>query len=239
MNKPAYFISDLHLGATTEGVIADREQRLVDLLRGWRGQASHVVFVGDSFEFWMEYRHYINRHHFPFLRALAELVESGVQVHLLSGNHDFRLDDFFPTALGVQVHSTLKLELQGKKIWFQHGDGVAKSDWGYRLASRVIHSPINVFLFRLLHPDWGMALANWVGRTSRKVNEDADPKIAEYQEAWRKLMVREDCNVVVHGHNHHPSIKLDIEGTVVNCGQWLFELNYVEFRDGNFEIKTP
>jgi UDP-2,3-diacylglucosamine hydrolase len=234
MSLPAYFISDLHLGCNPQHCIADREERIIALLRSWQGQASHIFLVGDVFEFWMEYRDYVNRHHFGLLRALAELVESGVTVHYLSGNHDFRLDDFFPKTLGVQVHSCLNIELQGLRIWMQHGDGCAKSDWKYRWASKIIHSPINVFLFRLLHPDWGMSLARLVGHTSRTANEGSDQKLAEYQVFAQNVLLREHCDAVVLGHNHLGGIWDLDAGQLVNCGQWLFELSYIELRDGVF-----
>jgi len=231
-----YFLSDLHLGCNPTGCVINREDRAIQLLRSWRGVASHVVLLGDVFEFWMEYRHYINRHHFHFLRALSELVESGVEVHILSGNHDFRLDDFFPKTLGVKVHKTFLLDVQGKRVWCQHGDGMARSDWKYRIASRILHSPVDVWLFRLLHPDWGMSLAHWVGGTSRKVNQHADPKQSEYAEFARTVLAREHCDAVIHGHNHHPGIWNYAEGTHINCGQWLFALSYAELRAGEFKI---
>lgn len=233
MSKPAYFLSDLHLGCTHPRAIVDRETRAVELLRSWQGQASHVFLVGDLFEFWMEYGHYINRHHFPFLRALAELVESGVEVHYLSGNHDFQLDSFFP-GLGIHTHETLQIDLQGHRIWLQHGDGMSRTDWGYRVARHIIHNRFNLFLFRLLHPDWGMALARLVGSTSRKAMEDCDPHLAEYEKGARAIMGREHCNVMIHGHTHHPAITQCPEGLHIDTGQWLFALNYIELRDGNF-----
>lgn len=237
MRLPAYFISDLHLGCRHPDAIQDREARVISLFHNWKGNASHVFLVGDVFEFWMEYRDYVNKNHFRLLQALAELVDSGVQVHYLAGNHDFQLDDFFPSQLGVQVHRTLKIELQGRKIWIQHGDGVAKFDWKYRLARRILHNPINLFLFRLLHPDWGMTLARWVGSTSRHANKEKDPLLQEYQDWARETMLRESCDAVVHGHNHHGGVEETAEGTHANCGQWLFALSYLELRDGQFTWK--
>ena len=96
MELPAYFISDAHLGIDPPGAVPDREQIFVQLLSSWKGKASHVVVVGDLFEFWYEYNYYIASAHFDLYRAFAELVESGVEVHVLQGNHDFAYGDFFP-----------------------------------------------------------------------------------------------------------------------------------------------
>ena len=89
MELPAYFLCDAHLGIDPPGCVPDREAMLVCLLKTWVGKASHVVIVGDLFEFWYEYRYYVASAHMELYRVLAELVQSGVQVHLLRGNHDF------------------------------------------------------------------------------------------------------------------------------------------------------
>ena len=159
MELPAYFISDAHLGIEPPGAVPDREESLIQLLSSWKGKASHVVVIGDLFEFWYEYSYYVASAHFKLYRAFAELVDSGVEVHLLRGNHDFAYGDFFPKHLGVAVHKSLILEIQGKRVFFTHGDGVAKSDGGYRFLRKVIDLPLNRFLFKQIHPDWGMGLA--------------------------------------------------------------------------------
>ena len=55
MELPAYFISDAHLGIEPPGAVPDREESLIQLLSSWKGKASHVVVIGDLFEFWYEY----------------------------------------------------------------------------------------------------------------------------------------------------------------------------------------
>ena len=185
-NFPAYFISDAHLGVNPPGAIESREETLVRFLEALKGKASHVFFVGDLFEFWYEYRHYVARKHFPLYRILGDLVDSGVSVHLIRGNHDFALDDFFPKELGVQVHSSFVFETQGHRIYLMHGDGIPKSDRGYRLARKLIDAKWARFLFRKIHPDLGMDIAQFVGRNSRKAGASREIQIEEYLAAASK-----------------------------------------------------
>ena len=240
-NLPAYFLSDAHLGANPPGAVTDREARLIAKLREWRGKCSTLVIVGDLFEFWYEYRHYVNRDHFPLYRALGDLVDGGARVCYLCGNHDFALGSFFPTALGVEVHRELVLELQDKRIFLMHGDGIPSSDWGYRFARRVIDLPLNRSLFRSIHPDVGMGLARFIGRGSRKLGEKREIVLQEYLDAARKRMRLHSCGVCIHGHHHLSGIWDVPEGKVIATGQWLFSLEYVRMRDGDFEIinETP
>ena len=238
-NFPAYFISDAHLGVNPPGAIESREETLVRFLEALKGKASHVFFVGDLFEFWYEYRHYVARKHFPLYRILGDLVDSGVSVHLIRGNHDFALDDFFPKELGVQVHSSFVFETQGHRIYLMHGDGIPKSDRGYRLARKLIDAKWAPFLFRTIHPDLGMDIAQFVGRNSRKAGASREIQIEEYLAAASKKMRENHCDICVHGHHHIPGIWQVPEGTVVSTGQWLFSLHYAKLENGKIELLTP
>ena len=176
--KVAYFISDAHLGVNPPGSIEDREESLVHFLKGMIGGASHLFIVGDLFEFWYEYRHYVARGHMPLYRVLGDLVDSGTEVHYLTGNHDFALGDFFSKELGVQVHRTyVAKNIQGHDIYLMHGDGVAKADKGYRAARKLIDAKWAQFLFRQIHPDLGMDIATFCNIFNEMHVKDTSKKI--------------------------------------------------------------
>lgn len=238
MDKKAYFISDAHLGVNPPGSVPDREKALVRFLETIKGNASHLVIVGDLFEFWYEYRDYVNRNHFDLFFAMRELVNSGCEIYMLQGNHDFAYGDFFPGTLGVKVSKNLVLEIQNKRIFFQHGDGVAKSDFGYRLMRRVLDFPLNRFLFRQIHPDWGMALARFVGRNSRKVGESRVIKMDEYLNWADRMMRKHGCELCVLGHHHVSGIWKRDRGTVASSGEWIKKLTYLQMEAGELQIMT-
>jgi UDP-2,3-diacylglucosamine hydrolase len=235
MRSAVYFLSDMHLGAEPPGAVPHREERLVEFLQDLRGKASDLFLVGDLFEFWWEYRHYAPRGHFPFLRALADLAGAGVSVRVLLGNHDFAYRDFFPRELGIPVFRNWCGELQGLRAFVCHGDGLAASDGAYRLARRVLDFAPNRFLFGLLHPDLGMRLARLVGGTSRDANKDRRIPVQEYLDAASKIMENERASLFVHAHNHQGGLwhlGSAGQGTVLNPGQWLFELGYGVLEQG-------
>lgn len=235
MSLPAYFISDAHLGVNPPGAVPDREKALVRFVENMKGHASHLVIVGDLFEFWYEYNDYVNRNHMDLFFALRELVRSGCEVHLLQGNHDFAYGDFFPK-LGVQVHKELVLEIQGKRVYCRHGDGVAKSDVGYRFFRRVLDFPLNRFLFRQIHPDWGMALARFVGSSSREAGKKRVIKVEEYLH-WAQRMLREkNCDYCVHGHHHLSGLWTIDGGLVASAGEWIRKLSYLRMEAGEISL---
>jgi len=237
MDLPAVFISDVHLGVETPFCVPDREKKLIDFLNQLRGRVSHLVIVGDLFEFWYEYNDYVCRNHFDLYFALRELVKSGVQVHLLQGNHDFAYGSFFPKTIGVQVHKQLILDIQGRKVLIRHGDGVAKSDFGYRFFRKILDFPLNRWLFKQIHPDWGLELARLVGRSSRKAGESRIIKMDEYLAWAQKNMAAEKCDRCVLGHHHISGIWSVSGGLVASAGDWMKKLTYVQMEAGEFSLK--
>lgn len=238
-NKPAYFISDLHLGATYRGLRADREDLLVRFLERKASEASHLFILGDLFEFWMEYRSFIPKEHFRILAALGRLADAGVEVHYLSGNHDFNLGSFFEESLGLHTHDgPLALELQGRKMLLLHGDGLARSDWKYRVMKRIMTHPLSNRGFRLIHPDFGMALARRLSKASRDQHQNEPRHMDEYEAASRALLKQGAHDILMHGHTHAAFVKTFPEGIYINSGEWLQRMEFVAMQDGVCRIET-
>jgi UDP-2,3-diacylglucosamine hydrolase len=240
----AFFISDLHLGTRYGAADRGREARFEEWIRGLTGRATHLFLLGDIFEFWMEYRHYVPKHHMGVLSALYELRRSGVEIHYVRGNHDFNLGEFFAKSLGIVTHDgPFEMNLQGKRVLLLHGDGMNPRDWKYRLVRRVLHHPLANRAYKLLHPDLGMKIALGVGKTSRDRETPEtyignDPvRLAEYEQAARALL-KQGYDIVIHGHIHVGYVKQFPEGVYVNTGEWLQRLEYVEMSDGVCSLRT-
>jgi UDP-2,3-diacylglucosamine hydrolase len=238
MGSPVYFVSDLHFGARYAKANPDREAHFVRFLETRAAGAEKLFILGDLFEFWMEYRNYVPKHHFRVLAALARLAERGVEVHYLSGNHDFNLGSFFGDSLGLKVHQgPVSVELQGRRIHLLHGDGLAFSDWKYRLVKKIMLHPLSNAAFRLLHPDLGMALAKKLSALSRDRHGNRPRFLEQYEKASRKLM-SQGHDALIHGHSHAGFVKQVPEGTYVNSGEWLERMEYVSLKDGVFSLET-
>jgi UDP-2,3-diacylglucosamine hydrolase len=234
----AYFISDLHLGARHPGLDPERETVVLRFLLGKARGASHLFILGDLFEFWMEYRSFVPKEHFRVVAALEALVRAGVEVHYLSGNHDFNLGDFFRDQVGLRVHDDeIRIELQGKRLLLRHGDGMAKSDWKYRIMKRVFRHPLSNFLFRLVHPDLGMGLAKYTSKASRDQHQNRPRHMDEYEAASRALLADGSQDILMHGHTHAAFVKEFPEGVYVNSGEWLHDMKYVVMENGVCRIE--
>jgi UDP-2,3-diacylglucosamine hydrolase len=238
-NPIAYFISDLHLGAKYRGLDPERETVVLRFLRSKAAQASHLFILGDLFEFWMEYRSFVPKKHFRILAALEELARNGVEVHYLSGNHDFNLGTFFRDQVGLRVHDDeIRIELQGKRLLLLHGDGLAKSDWKYRIVKRVFRHRLSNWLFSLVHPDFGMGLAEYTSKASRDQHQNRPRHMDEYEAASRAILADKRQDILIHGHTHAAFVKEFPEGIYVNSGEWLTRMEYVAMENGLCRIET-
>lgn len=234
----AYFISDAHLGMPL-GLYDSRETVVPQFIKSLRNQARYLYIVGDLFDFWIEYRHAIRPIYFPVLGALRELVESGVEVHYCAGNHDFALGPFLSDTIGLIIHSDpVTLPMFGKQVHLFHGDGTLKKDVGYRILKKILRNPVNQRLFRLLHPDLGVALASFFSGSSRKflgflINE---ARLSEYRVAARKILDN-GADVVVFGHTHHPELTRFDDGKIYcNTGEWIRRYTYACMTPRSFDL---
>jgi len=153
--KNIFFFSDVHLGLQDRQQEKEKEQRLLSFLAHVEEHAEQLFIMGDLFDYWFEYKYVVPRGYHHVISKLGMLVEHGVKVHYLAGNHDFWLRDFFPNDLGIPVYrEPFAIDLRGKKFFLHHGDGLATRDTGYRILKKILRNRVNIFLYSLFHPDW-------------------------------------------------------------------------------------
>jgi UDP-2,3-diacylglucosamine hydrolase len=234
-----YFVSDFHLG---EGD-AQSERRKHELFRRFVGRVGadlqQLVVLGDLFHFWFEYRQLIPKRNLHVLFELRDLVQRGVSVSYVTGNHDFWMDDFMERELDIQVfRDILELDTRQGKILATHGDGLLPSDRGYRLLRAVLRHPVNIALYRLLPPSLAYGLARGAARLSRR-HSAARPEesfLERYRDAARRKL-DDGYFAFVCGHTHLPEIKRYDEKYYVNSGDWFRHFTYVRFGDGRFAMQ--
>jgi UDP-2,3-diacylglucosamine hydrolase len=234
--KKAYFISDAHLGVKLS-LCDEREEHLLKFLKNIHSSAEYLFILGDLFDFWIEYRNAIRPVYFPVLHELKNLAEAGVKIHYMAGNHDFALGNFLTDKIGICIHdNSLQIELQGKRLFLQHGDGVAPSDFGYRILRRVLRNPVNLRLYKLIHPDLGVRLAELFSGSSRQYfrRRFTGRMRAQYLAAAQKIL-EQGNDIVMFGHTHTPEVHVSPKGIYCNIGEWLRKYYYVTLKDGVLE----
>ena len=232
-DKAVYFISDAHLSFDTH----TREKVLSDFLISIKNRADYLYIIGDLFDFWFEYEHAVPA---AFLRALTTLrilVDSGIQIWYLPGNHDFWLRDYLTKQAGlVLAGDTLDIEHQGKKIHLCHGDGLAYGDKAYRLMKRIFRFKPNIWLYRQLPVDFAYRLACRISANSRQRTYNKDKDLPGYYD-YAKIKIDSGFDAVIMGHTHFPEIKQLGNGLYINTGDWIDNFSYVTLNSGVFSLR--
>lgn len=231
MRDTDYITSDIHLGA----VPWERERAFIMFLEHVGAHARSLLLVGDLFDFWFEYGDVVPGKHFRVLAALSELVESGIPVTLMGGNHDAWGGRFLREEVGVAFHpDSLRMEIGGRRALVAHGDGVGRGDWSYRMLKAVLRNRVMVAGFRALHPELGMRLARRVSSTEGKITSDEGAAgRARYIEEWARSVLRAEAELelVICGHSHVPVVaEVEAGRYYLNSGDWITHNSYITIR---------
>ena len=233
-SKPVLVASDAHLG----GAPPKQEQAFLEWLERAGGGASRIILNGDLFDFWFEYRTGTTRGYGVFLDLLRRIVESGIPVTLVGGNHDWWGGPYLRDEIGVELVAEPDVrDVAGKRTFLAHGDGLGRGDMGYRLLKTVLRGRLTRSAFATLPPSLGDRIARGVSRTGRKWDEwgphqEARSRaLAEWAEA--RLLSDPELELVVLGHTHLPLLREVRAGQwYVNTGDWVTHRSYVVLEQG-------
>ncbi len=241
-NKKIYFISDMHLGAGGFEDSLRREKLLVQWLDTIKHDAQAIYLLGDIFDFWHEWNSCAPQGFTRFLGRLAEVSDSGVELHFFTGNHDIWTYNYLKREIGFKLYRKEQaMDIMGKKFYLAHGDGLGPNDYTYKILKKIFTNKFLQWCFKnLLHPDWSLKLAHaWAN--SRKLH-NRRPTFYEEQE-WlvihsKEVLQKQHFDYFIYGHRHIPIIyELNDNSKFVILGDWLKNFTYGVFDGVNFEIK--
>lgn len=232
-----YFISDAHFGISISGQ-ESREEHFSSFIQDISTSMSKLFIVGDLFDFWIEYKRAIRPDYFNVLYTLKQLTEKKIPVHYLAGNHDFALGTFLKDYLGITIHhGHYETVIQDKKVHLYHGDGLIKSDYGYRILRKILRNPVNQHIYKLLHPNIGVWFATRCSGHSRKYlsGRISEKSVQEYRMHARKYL-ESGNDIAIFGHTHRAEL-CDLGcGIYCNTGSWLINYNYASMKNGRISL---
>tara|TARA_B100001057_G_C22755512_1_gene913584 strand:- start:513 stop:1289 length:777 start_codon:yes stop_codon:yes gene_type:complete len=239
-----YFASDFHLGIPNPKKSSEREHKIVAWLNEIKKDASEIFLVGDVFDFWFEWKRVVPRGHVRILGKLAEICDAGISVHFFTGNHDLWTFGYLEKEIGLKVHRQPKqFELQGKKCFIGHGDGLGPSDTGYKFLKILFTSSICQWLFSRLHPNTSYTIANYFSSKSRISNITIDEHFQTEENEWlvhysKQILKSEHYDYFIFGHRHLPlDIKLSKKSKYINLGEWVTYNSFAVLEEGKLDLK--
>jgi UDP-2,3-diacylglucosamine pyrophosphatase LpxH len=231
-------VSDLHLGT-----VGCHAREFLHYLRSI--QPRILVLNGDIIDVWQFSRYYWPKAHTKVLKRLLKMIDAGVQVYYVTGNHDELLRKFAEQRLGnFHLVNKAVLELGGKKCWIFHGDVfdvvTVHSRWLAKLGSAGYGFLI---LINKLANYFSMKAGRGRLSLSKRIKEgvkSAVKFIGDFEKTVTSLALDHGFDYVACGHIHQPVIRCVASeaGTVtyLNSGDWIENLTSLEYHGGEWSL---
>ncbi|MEW4922186.1 UDP-2,3-diacylglucosamine diphosphatase [Algibacter sp. 2305UL17-15] len=242
--KKIYFASDNHLGAPTKEASLPREKKFVAWLDDIKHDAAAIFLLGDLFDFWMEFKTVVPKGFTRTLGKLAEISDSGIPIYYFVGNHDLWMNGYFEEELNIPVyHKPKEFTFNDKTFFIGHGDGLGPGDKGYKRMKKVFTNPFCKWLFRWLHPDLGVRMAQHLSVKNKLISGDDDAKFLGEDNEWlvqycKRKLEDKHRDYFVFGHRHLPlNIDLSENSKYINLGDWIQYFTYGVFDGETMALK--
>jgi len=240
-----YFASDFHLGTPNYSESLKREKKIVQWLNQIEPDCDSLFLVGDVFDFWFEYKATVPKYFNRLLGKLASMTDTGIPIYFFKGNHDMWTFNYLEKEIGLKIIDEEWIgTIQGKKCYIHHGDALWKGERSYKIIRKIFRSNLAIWLFGRLHPNTGIALAQFLSKKSRKkshLNDQLDiPLEKEYQYQFAQDYVQtHDVDYFIFGHRHKPmKIPIEKKATLINLGDWISHFTFVTLEENDVKMHT-
>ena len=232
-----YFASDFHFGAPNSEESTKREAHIIEWLNQIQKDANHLFLLGDTFDFWFEYQGKPPAFYVDFLNKIAELRKKGVEIYFFTGNHDMWVKNYLKEHLGIHIYrKKQEFVINGKKFLLAHGDGLGRGELGYRCLKIFLNCKLNRWLFGLIPPKAGYAIAYFFSRKSRAMTpEHKEQFLGNDKELLVQFCLQDTVNqnidYYIFGHRHLP-LEIAINHAIYyNTGDWLNYNSYIRYEN--------
>lgn len=239
-----YFASDFHLGTHGATSSAERERLIVK----WLDESAHdmkaLYLVGDVWDYWFEYGQVIPKGYSRLLGRLARLRDDGVPIYYFTGNHDMWMFRYLTDELDIPIiRKPVIHEIDGKKFFIGHGDGLGPGDHGYKFIKKVFANPVSQWLFARIHPNTGLRIMKYWSGQSRD-HTRMEEKFLGPEKEWLvqyalDVLKKDDIDYFIFGHRHLPiDYELGVKNArYINLGDWLVYNSYGVFDGEKLELR--
>lgn len=232
-------LSDIHLG--TYGCHAKELNRYLKSI-----DPKVLILNGDIIDIWQFKKRYWPDAHMKIVQRITKMIAKGSTIYYLTGNHDEMLRRFTDFQINnFHLLNKLVLEVEGKKMWFFHGDvfdvtmkhskWLAKlGGWGYDLLI-VINGMVNWLSEKVLNKG-KLSLSKKIKNSVKQAVKFID----DFEQTAIELAIDNQYDFVICGHIHQPVIReySNDSGKVLylNSGDWIENLTALEYQNKEWKI---
>lgn len=232
-------ISDVHLAT-----MASKARQLLKYLKSI--QPRMLVLNGDIIDSWRFSRNYFPKAHLKVIRQLVKMIEKGVEVVYITGNHDDVFRRFNNTRLGnFSIVNQLEIKVNGRNVWIFHGDvfdhiihhspRLAK----FGAAAYGFLTVINQLINAIIRFFGGKDLIIYKSMKDRILKEKK--VLSNFELAIANAALHKNAELVICGHTHIPADKVITteKGSVryINCGDWVEHFSAAEYTENEWTLR--
>jgi UDP-2,3-diacylglucosamine hydrolase len=241
------FISDLHIKSPGDEACQLFDKFCADeKVKG----ASHVVLLGDMFDILIgEHKGYLKKYH-KFFQHLVELLDGGIEVVFLEGNHDFHiqktLENYFRREsknpnLFKYLTDGQNIKLGEKSFHYCHGYEVDYYNQYFENWKNIYTSRWFALFVSYLLPYF---LIEYLAHRASNNSKKRGKKVFNFKEAKKKYISGADAFLeekkldgVICGHTHiQENHVYENSKRYINCGYPLKDKNYLYFNGSEFSF---
>jgi UDP-2,3-diacylglucosamine hydrolase len=232
----AIFLADAHLCKPTD----PNYRALLAFLEEQSGKTDWLILLGDIFEFWIG-KATVLENYVPLINAFERMHQQGTKLVYVEGNHDFHLGPVFTQRLNCQVFPDGgSIELDGKRIYLDHGDLANPDDISYRRLRKLLRSGLIRFLLRTLPNRLLLKIGDRAGYESRKSSGERRSRwpAREILQPYAEAILAAGHQAIVTGHYHQPFHAKLGDGELIALGDWITQYSYAVYEDQTFTLKS-
>ena len=236
--KKTYFLSDAHLGLTLVENPHEHQMKLVRFLDSIKNDAEAIYLMGDIFDFWFEFKRYIQPGFEALFSKLKEIAGAGISVHFFTGNHDMWTFGYLEKETGLIIHRQPEIVTIANKTFFlAHGHKLGKRNFLTKIMHAIFENRfLQKMFFLFFPPKLGLRLGYAWSRSSRKKHCTYDNNyLGENNEflvqfAKRHLAQQPSIDFFVFGHRHILlNLQLKNQSRILILGDWINQFSYAVF----------
>jgi len=244
MPKHTYFASDFHLGVAAADDSITREKKIVRWMDQISDSVEEIYLLGDVFDYWFEYGSVIPKGFSRIFAKIRELRDAGIPMYYFTGNHDMWMFKYMEEEYGIPIYrEPIIREIQGKKVYMAHGDGLGPGDYGYKVIKKIFDNGMCKWLYARIHPNTGLWIMKQFSHSSRAMTSEEEKNFNVEKEwtlqyAQEHIKSHEDIDYYIMGHRHLPiQYSLTNNSEYINIGDWLYHYSYGKMEAGKLSIE--
>jgi UDP-2,3-diacylglucosamine pyrophosphatase LpxH len=241
MNEKLLFISDVHAGGFSQSQNEVVEKCFIQVLLWAKKNEYHVYFLGDIFDYWMEFKSgYYPKEFDSIIETIVSLKKENSHLIMITGNHDNWTADFFHSK-GITIeenYQSLVLPSNGK-VLLMHGDGLLERNGIIKrpIFHQILRNKQFIKLFQFLFPDQlGLSVMKKFSIWNRKTRPTKDSSAIKLTKWFKTNFSKLGYDTVICGHDHIPRVIRDNNLKYLNLGAFFTYKTFAIYTENEFKL---